>query len=384
MMQRIQSEELKIQQIISNHLDSGQPIMDHTDDIDTSTIFSELKSANSFVLFTNFSESELKSFLNRIKPYCIEPTKRGPKSKLNWVDSCLILLMYYKSYWELEKLEKFTKQSAHTITSVITRYRIIFNKFLNDEWLKTKRRPEINHSNFPYVGINFDHTSIEIYKPYVEYNSAKRFFDSKNKIYAFKKGVGILPISGYAVFIFESIPGSVHDYQDLKDHYLEIVDYLRKTETERNNSSITDPHLSWYATFDKGYVGDETKDTPGLRKLVPNKNPQSSEDYQRTRDIYANHHIERFFGRMKRLWKIVSSVYRNDKTSFDIDANNCILLTNEHIRFYHLLEDDKAFHQALLFSRVTNNTEKDRKRKAQQDRYMEAKKLRLDDTVIRQ
>ena len=44
--------------------------------------------------------------------------------------------------------------------------------------------------------------------------------------------------------------------------------------------------------------------------------------------------IECFFGRMQKIFTFTKRVYPFDHKNFDIDIDNCILLTNEHIRYY--------------------------------------------------
>ena len=385
MLQRLlvteNQNEIKKQEIMSNYISIGQPNLLPDSEFDSSSIYNQLKENNSFIVLTNFSENEIRSFLQRIQPYCVEPPKKGPRSKFSWIDGCLLLLMYYKSYWEQEKIEAFLNKSPRSVKVIIDKYRSIFNKFLTDEWIKHRMRPIPNSSAFPHVGLNFDHTSIQIPKPFVDFKTAKQFWDYKHKMYSLKKGVGISPTSGYAVLTFSKLPGSVHDYTDLKNNYIQISEFLRKTEEEKNRLD-QDTHASWSVTTDKGYKGDETKDTPGLRKLVPIINPQTIEEHQFNRNVYSIHIIERFFGRMKNLWKITSSMY-NDQTNFDIDFDNCILLTNEHIRFHKLLDEDKVFYYALLNNQYNEQEEKSRKRKQQVKQYMENKKARLNSELIR-
>ena len=373
----VSKNETKKVDLLNKHKSRHLTIMEYENDLEQSSIFKEMKSSNSFKLLTNFSENQLLSFLNRIQTYCIEATRRGPKTHLNWVDSCIILLVYYKSYWEIDKIAIVLKKSSYVIKTVIAKYREIFNKFLKNEWIEKKQRPLKNDTKFQYVGLNFDHTSIEIYKPHLEFNSAKRFYDGKNKIYALKKGVAILPTLGYAVFIFNSINGSVSDYQDFKENYIQLAEYLRKTENERITSRSIDDHISWYITVDKGYIGDEIVDTPGIRKLIPFKTPQGITENQHNNDVYSIHLIERFFGRMKSLWKITSSVYRNDKNSFNLDIDNCILLTNEHIRLFNLIDDDRLYYQAFIISEKQQKEEKSNKRKIQYENYRAKKREKL-------
>ena len=193
-------------------------------------------------------------------------------------------------------------------------------------------------------------------------------------MYALKKGIAISPYYGYAIFINEKIEGATHDYEDLKNNYTSLVIYLKKTDSEREEIS-SDINTNWGITFDKGYQGDES-DTIGLRKYVMKRIVKSDEDKEWNKNISKVHVIEQFFGRLKRLWKITSSIYRNDKQSFDIDIDNCILLTNEDIRFRKLVKEDYEYYLGLQIHFKQQTEENNKKRKTQYAVYRLNKKMR--------
>ena len=90
--------------------------------------------------------------------------------------------------------------------------------------------------------------------------------------------------------------------------------------------------------------------------------------------MYRRVPIECFFGRMEKLWKITSSVYRFSHEYFDIDYDNCVLLTNEHIREHQLVDADAEYYRFIINSRQEKRTRQVHKRQAELQRYREKKR----------
>jgi hypothetical protein len=66
-------------------------------------------------------------------------------------------------------------------------------------------------------------------------------------------------------------------------------------------------------------------------------------------------------------------VYRWDHRNFDMDFENCALLTNEHIQSNQLTELDRKFYLMVAKER----TDKNEKRKAQLENFKKRKKMKL-------
>lgn len=344
-------------------------------EFDCSAVFQCIKERNRFQELTGFTENELTSLLRRVQPFCPKELKRGPKCKLSWVDSCLLLLVYYRVYPNIETLAKDFKITTYVCITIIDRYRKVFHNALTQEWITNRSRPQkMNHPVFPFVGMNFDHTSFQIPKPFMDFESAKRFWDSKHRMYSLKKGVGISPVSGYAMFITSKVEGAVHDYEDFKSKYTPLIDYLRKRDDEKALFPI-DVSIEWAISMDRGYIGD-ANDTIGIRRLFIKRNVASNEDRQYNKHLFEVHKIEHFFGRLKKLWKITNAVYRNDKSHFDVDIENCILLTNEDIRFRKLANDDHEFYLSSQKQLFDLNEQVTLKRKLQYKQYQNNKRMR--------
>jgi hypothetical protein len=79
---------------------------------------------------------------------------------------------------------------------------------------------------------------------------------------------------------------------------------------------------------------------------------------------------------MQQLFAIMRGVYRWDHRNFDMDFENCALLTNEHIQSNQLAELDRKFYLMVAKER-TDKKEKNEKRKAQLENFKKRKKLKL-------
>ena len=66
-----------------------------------------------------------------------------------------------------------------------------------------------------------------------------------------------------------------------------------------------------------------------------------------------------------------------DLDNFDMDVDNIMLLTNEHIRSRDLEEIDAKFYHLLIQDRMSQSEQAKQKRKERQDRSQRNKKQRL-------
>lgn len=346
--------------------------------IEETVVFKNLRETSSemFMKMTNFAEHELVSLLGRLQPFCIEPPRKGRSVKLHWVDSCIIQLMYYKMYPNLTDFARDLKISTVVLKNSIDKYRDIFNQFLKSEWLQMNIRPtKNNHELLNFIGGCYDHSCFEIPKPMMSFSCAKRFWNQKFHMYALKKGVLVSPVTGYALFVSKSVEGAVHDYEDFKNTYHPLVTFLKKTEDEKSMFQ-NDANAHWAISMDKGYIGPE-EDSPGIRKITFIKQPRTVDENLHNLHLSRVHNVEHFFGRLKKKWKITSSVYRNSKEYFDHDIDNCILLTNEDIRFRKLIQEDMEYFTATLLNQYHQFQTDTKKRKEQYEKYRNAKKARL-------
>lgn len=77
------------------------------------------------------------------------------------------------------------------------------------------------------------------------------------------------------------------------------------------------------------------------------------------------------------MWAVVSQQYTLDHEFFDIDFDNCVLLTNEHIHFNKLIEDDMIFNSKWIADSIARYEAKKRKRVEQQKNFEAKRRIRL-------
>jgi hypothetical protein len=62
---------------------------------------------------------------------------------------------------------------------------------------------------------------------------------------------------------------------------------------------------------------------------------------------------------MQQLFAIMRGVYRWDHRNFDMDFENCALLTNEHIQNNQLTELDRKFYLMMAKERIRQEGKKE-------------------------
>ena len=81
---------------------------------------------------------------------------------------------------------------------------------------------------------------------------------------------------------------------------------------------------------------------------------------------------------MKKLWKILRGVYRWSHENFDVDFDNCCLLTNLHIKNNNLEEVDRIFLLQVSQQKIQLHEHKEEKRKESRRAYKLNKKRKLE------
>jgi hypothetical protein len=187
-------------------------------------------------------------------------------------------------------------------------------------------------------------------------------------------------------FIFRGKLGSIHDYDVHRANSSRLVGYLQKTPAERALAELRNDREknSWAICCDKAYYGPEIE-TPGVRRLYPMKGLVSLAQASINNELKALRvPVECYFGRMWKLWTMLHKPYPYDHQIIDMDYENMALLTNEHIKNTHPLEQaDQVFFQAFREERKRIYEEKDRKRQEASQRYELRRKRRYEEAVAR-
>ena len=135
------------------------------------------------------------------------------------------------------------------------------------------------------------------------------YWDGKNRMWAVKKEVAVMAKTPhYAMFSQPYSISSKHDYQRLKQTFEEYLPYLLKTPEERVALPNDQPR-QWAMLFYSAYIGPDS-DTPGLRRLFIPKNPRTMIELA-DREVRTKLRVpvEQFFGRLTKLWGILSGVF---------------------------------------------------------------------------
>jgi hypothetical protein len=264
----------------------------------------------------------------------------------------------------------------------LKRTKPILNETLRSRWWADKKRPvPLTETHFPYIALCIDSTSVPVYRPKAPFGESKIYFDGKNEIYALKKEVAVMASPPhYALFSQPSFVGSIHDFEFFKKNYVEYLEYLLKTTNEKQ-SITTDTDVRWGVVVDKGYTGP-AESTPGLRKIALRRKPTTvAQDAENHELSTIRCPVERFFGRVKKLWTIAREVYRWDHESFDTDFDNCVLLTNEHITKNLPNDEDALFAKKHTQLHKEKLEKQKQKRKAEISGYKKKKKQKLTNSI---
>jgi hypothetical protein len=260
----------------------------------------------------------------------------------------------------------------------IARVRPVLNGALRSRWLEPRARPQpLLGTNFPHIGVLVDCHTNESFRPKAPFEEAKIYWDGKNKIYGLKSELGIAAHPPhYCLFTAPHTVPSIHDYEYHKRAYEQYLLYLQKTPAEHHALPNDVQHRFWAICGDKGYIGPAS-DTPDERRITPKKGHLTQAERAVNQEINRIRvPIEQFLGRMLQSWGIMQERYRWDHANFDVDFQNCALLTNELIRHNNLAELDSEFYHKYLSARRTKSEERARKRNAQLHTYAANKQAR--------
>jgi hypothetical protein len=333
----------------------------------------------SFKEFTGFLEGQVSNWVLEILPFAAAGRKRGPPPKSSISDALLCYLVLLHLGVDSPTLAKSLHIGESQYNSNVDRVRVLLNQALKRRWATLLPRPtEDLERNFPQAGLLIDTTTIECFRPKARFAEAKVYFDGHNWIYGLKAEIAVTTARPhFCVATSPHSPGSFDDYVIHKRNFHHYFDYLAKTEEELSfdGDSSTQPY--WAVIADKKYIGPAA-DTPGERRIVAKKKAISTEDKRRNKEISEDRvYVEQFLGRNAKLFAVMRDVYRYDHEKFDMDFENCCLLTNEAILLTALAEEDGKFYRQVLESRFEKKQRELKKRKQGYEKYKRVKKAKL-------
>lgn len=295
-------------------------------------------------------------------------TSRGKKPTLSPLDSFFLTLVMLKHH---EKWEKFAitygiKRSViqNSVTSTLKKIKnplmdaLVTPLFKDEQEKKNYRSPD-----FPEVALVIDVTFQARSRPTMLFKDAMVYFSGKHSTYGYKTEIGHAP-NGLAMLVSNTNPGSIHDFTIFKESVDIYKDFLKKRPSDRtisDNGELKDKYPdSWAAIMDKGYQGASEI----VRAIHPQKGRNlCAEDELRNDKIASTRVIcENFYGRMKKLFKIMDDKYRWEESMYSTVMGTCVALTNYHILKNPLRSDDGDYNMAVLAKYGKEELAKKRKR----------------------
>ncbi|OAF70921.1 hypothetical protein A3Q56_01285 [Intoshia linei] len=279
----------------------------------TSMCYQFFDSDNSFLQHLNFTRDEIIILHHGIEGVMNQTGKRGRSPKMCTLDSVIIFLYWLKHGHEFKLIAKIFGFTTNLIQKSIDRMRSPFYQYLSQKWWNHKKRPIAMEGNYLYLALAIDSTSLKVFRPHEIKSNAKKMYDSKNKMNPIKKEVKVMTTPPYYALFFEKgFLGSEHDFSAFK-------------------------HIDsrWGVVLDSGYLASKR----GC--------------------------VERFFGRLKKLFSIFSQIYRWDHSYFNIDFDICVYT---HLELKLITRNKREQDEKLL------------KSKKESTNYSNRKKIRLNDS----
>lgn len=235
--------------------------------------------------------------------------------------------------------------------------------------------------DFEYAIEAIDVTFQQSNRPSGNIQEGKLYFSGKHKLYGFKVEVAVKP-NGLASNASRHYAGSVSDISILSKRIMKTQARLTKSndgETFTDNFILSEKYPeSWAAIADKGYQGA----AEFLRVVTPKKKPPgrnlSEEDLIFNQKLASSRIIvENFFGRMTKLWSIVSRKYVWGEELYDTIFRLCVALTNVNIKIQPLRIIDGQWYNGYKNRMQEIGRARKRKRSESQSRYRANRKARL-------
>lgn len=298
------------------------------------------------------------------------------------MDAFFFMLVMIKHYEKWDKFATTYEVKKTAVTSSINKTLKQTVKPLVEELVKPlfkneQVNNEIGLKDYPEVGLIVDVTFQTRTRPKMLFKEAQFYFSGKHHSYGLKTETAHLP-NGQVAFISETYGGSVHDFTIFKDNVEIYKEFLQKKGQDNKIKDVGElkekyPKM-WALMADKGYQGASEL----LRAILPEKGDElTEEDKVRNKKIAKNRIIcENFYGRMKKLFKIMEEKFRWDEEMYPIVFKVCVALTNYHISKYPLRAEDGVYYNAILKKYAEESLEKKRKQK---ENYLKSKRARLSD-----
>lgn len=363
--------------------DSPSPIFD--------SFFNEGGSAG-IAQLCNFSADEFHSIYDIIQSGLSSAwtARRGRTSSILPKDAFLMLLTTLKHAGNWDFLAAMFRMKGptfeRTVIVVLENVIDVLYETVVDRWEKKYSMAKLAETdrmfpNYKCARYATDVTFQQSYRPSGSHQESKAYFSNKHKLYGFKTEMSVLP-NGLAINCSSHHNGSKSDISIFRSNQSFHTDALRKQHDEgsmQDFGPLSDEHSSsWAVLMDKGYQGS----ADFCRAIIPKKKPINGvlaiEDMRTNSKISSDRVIvENYFGRMCSLWMVMGSKYRWNEHKYDSFLRVCTALTNIHIKWHPLRDED-----GVLYNRYKNRLyaigdEIVTKRKRSQASYRARRRARL-------
>lgn len=372
--------------------DSDSPILDS---------FYDAQGGEAVLKLTNFSYRQFFRLFNRFADDISAQWNvgRGKKTEVMPKDLLFMMLALLKhgGCWDL--MSKTFRFKTSTFETLLTRFMkllspMVFEKLVvllaGQSTMTTLADKKETFAHFPYAMYATDVTFQQCNRPSGSMQEGKIYYSGKHKLYGLKVEMSVLP-NGLAIMCSESFPGSTSDISIMSRRAIVHMDQTKKKSYEENledfgQLSETYPN-NWGILCDKGYQGAAAF----CRAIHPHKKP-SGRGLSLEQEVFNDRIksdrviVENYFGRMCSLWAITSTKYRWNHDLYSTIMKLCVGLSNLHILWQPLRDNDGANHnrfQNRLYTLGNNIVEKrrlaQRKYRAKRSRKLQSQFHTADD-----
>ena len=291
------------------------------------SIFEKTPDANQTVkTLCGFTQDELFELFEVVEP-ALEPKRLGRKLGVSPLDSFFLALCFFHSYGRYSEMARSFNLSRTIAFEAIERTTIKIAAPLTGKYIRPPGRasdllPGVHP--FPDAPVIIDCMFQPCTKPSGSTLTASKFYSEKHRLNGFKTETVNCASTG-RVFLFNAgIPAATHD-----------LTIYRKNE-ELCDEFLGDAKL----LADLGYEGiNDNKE----RAVVPIKGSHRTAEEIKHNKALASVRVtvERFYGRMKLLFRIMRDQYRGDRENYPVIASICIALANFHLLKHPLTDADR-------------------------------------------
>lgn len=298
---------------------------------------------------TNFNSAELRNLWEIVKIPVTAAHTGGRHSRFNPITWFVIAITWAKHNTTFRQLSRDFGMSPQNLADGIKKTikasaDHLWNAHVKWTHLDTLILQQRTFANFPAAICAVDATVQRVHR---NADTAQAFYSGKHRVPCIKIQAAVQP-NGLLAEASVPVPGQVHDFELYKASGLNdrLVNWtnLRRVQLPRAEPMS--------ALFDKGYMGISAIYPTAV---IPHKKPphqeltEAQKEYNR---IISEDRIlvERWFGRHKGNWKIMSDTWplnMNGLSDYAWYFRFCAALTNAHIVAHPLIDLDRTAYSNL-------------------------------------